>query len=89
VVEVEKLPLQEQLVIHLLQIPLKDNLEVMHQVEKVVVEVERLQREQMVRHQVMVEQEEQEHQTQSQELTLRMQAVVEVVDKFQVQELVD
>ena len=88
-VEVEKLPLQEQLVIHLLQIPLKDNLEVMHQVEKVVVEVERLQREQMVRHQVMVEQEEQEHQTQSQELTLRMQAVVEVVDKFQVQELVD
>jgi L-serine deaminase len=51
--------------------------------------VEQLQREQMVRHQVMVEQEEQEHQTQLQELTLRMQAVVEVVDKFQVQELVD
>jgi hypothetical protein len=89
VVEVEKLPLQEQLVIHLLQIPLKDNLEVMHQVEKVVVEVERLQREQMVHHQEMVELEEQEHQIQSQELTLRMQVVVEVVDKFQVQELVD
>tara|TARA_R100000084_G_C4520292_1_gene86497 strand:+ start:253 stop:456 length:204 start_codon:yes stop_codon:yes gene_type:complete len=67
VVEVEKLPLQEQLVIHLLQIPLKDNLEVTHQVEKEQEVVEQLQQEQMVRHQVMVELEEQEHQTRLQE----------------------
>jgi ribosomal protein S13 len=89
VVEVEKLPLQEQLVIHLLQLLLKEIQGVTHQVEKVVVEVEQLQQEQMVRHQEMVELEELEHQIQSQELTLRMQVVVEVVDKFQVQELVD
>jgi hypothetical protein len=67
VVEVEKLPLQEQLVIHLLQILLKDNLEVTHQVEKEQEVVEQLQQEQMVRHQVMVELEEQEHQTRLQE----------------------
>ena len=88
-VEVEKLPLQEQLVIHPLQILLKDNLEVTHQVEREQEVVEQLQQEQMVRHRVMVELEEQERQIQLQALMFHTLVVVEVVDKFQVQELVD